>query len=247
MKTGSPDPGVMTMSIYQIIDRQLKAWELEKKKRRTPAEDTALRPPTPPTITISRQYGSGGGELARTLAGRLGYQVFDHELLDTIAGDTRFRKATLESLDEGTLSTIHLWVEALLRGRYFDEADYHKHLLKVLLAIAEHGKAVILGRGASFVVKGERVVKIRIVAPEDVRVNRVAEREDLASDQARRRIQLMDQERAAFVRRHFGADVADPTAYHAILNSGDLSLEMLTDLVQHMVEALEPCSEGVGG
>jgi len=221
------------MSIQQIIDRQLKQWEMERRRR--PPVETMSQEPPPPTVTISRQYGSGGHGLALRLSEGLGYQVFDRELVDTIAGDTKFRKATLESLDEGTLSTIHLWVEALLRGRYFDENDYHKHLLKVLLAIAGHGRAIILGRGANFVVK--EAVKIRVVAPLDVRVAQVAEREGLSSDQARRRIELVDQERGAFVRRHFGADVSDPAEYDAVLNSGSMALGHIADLVERMVAA----------
>jgi cytidylate kinase len=224
----------MEMSrIHQIIERQLRSWEMERGRRQE-AEVEEPAPP-PPTVTISREYGSGGRQVAALLADRLGYQLFDRDIVDVIAGNTDFRKATLESLDEGTLSTIHLWVESLLRGRYFDESDYHKHLLKVLLAIAGHGKAIILGRGANFVVEGGTVVKIRIVAPLDDRIRRVAEREGLAEDRARRRVLLMDEERAAFVRRHFGGDISDPAAYDAVLNGSALSPAVMADMIEGMV------------
>jgi cytidylate kinase len=229
-------------SIEQIIDRQVKLWEMERERRKEAAEEEVPAPP--PTITISRQYGGGGTSLAQILAIRLDYQVFDREVVDAIAGNAHFREATLETLDEGTLSRIHLWVEALIRGRYYDESDYHTHLMNVLMAIAGHGKAIIIGRGANFVLEDETSLKIRLVGSMEWRVARVMEREGMGEEEARRKIQVVDRERSAFVQRHFGRDISDPAGYDAVFNTSVMSMQDIADLVQRTLQAKLDSSAG---
>jgi cytidylate kinase len=116
-------------------------------------------------ITVSRERGSRGSYLARILAERLNYQLVHREIIDYMVKDTGVRRRLIESLDEKVKSEIELWVEGLLKGKYLGKSDYFYHLMKLILAIAQHGETVIVGRGANFVLGLEKGFHIRIVAP----------------------------------------------------------------------------------
>jgi cytidylate kinase len=227
----------MTRSIEELIDRQLRRWEMERRLLREEKGEEAARGVLKPTIAISRQYGSRAEELGRLLCERLGYELYDRNILEAISANAAFRKATLESLDEKTLSELQLWVESLLRGRYLGQSDYRRHLTDVLLVIGQHGGAVILGRGAGFVLRRETTLHLRVVAPLEDRVRWVVEAEGLSEAEARQKIEEVDEERAAFVRRHFGADVAETTGYDAVLNTGAYPPGELVEVAVALLEA----------
>ena len=108
----------MTTGIHQIIDRQIKRWEMEARERRATADVFQSRPAIiRPWVTVSRAFGSGGGEIARRLASKLSYEIIDKEILDVLIQEGHFRKAMVESLDEQDRSSLELWVDGLLHGR----------------------------------------------------------------------------------------------------------------------------------
>ncbi|MDD5656474.1 MAG: cytidylate kinase-like family protein, partial [Elusimicrobia bacterium] len=134
-------------SIDHIIEEQVRRWEAGRRVR---AEECRREP----VIAISRLPGCGGRALAQELARRLKFDLFDKEILHQVAESSRLSEAILGTVDEKVLSGAEEWFESLLLERYL-ASDYLHYLFKVIMAIAAHGRAVILGRGAGFILRPE--------------------------------------------------------------------------------------------
>jgi len=103
--------------------------------------------------------------------------------------------------------------------------------MKVIGAIGEHGRAIIVGRGANFVIPPENRFRLRIVAPQNVRIANVARTFDVTTEDAKRRIIRTESDRRAFVRKYFNADIADPVNYDFVINTGALEIDKAVDAV----------------
>ncbi|MBW1822092.1 MAG: cytidylate kinase-like family protein, partial [Deltaproteobacteria bacterium] len=120
----------------------------------------------------------------------------------------------------------HLWPDQYLR-----------HLMKVIGTIGKHGNAVIVGRGANFVLPPEGRIRVRIVAPLDVRVENVSHNFGVSAGDAKRRIIRTESERRAFIRKYFNADITDSINYDIVLNTGTLSIEAAANAIKNALES----------
>lgn len=181
-------------------------------------------------ITISRQAATNGGLIGRLVAQRLGLRVYDRELVDEIARRMHVDPNLILRFDEATLSPV----ESILLEwrRSVNESIYLRHLRQALERIRDEGDAVIIGRGAGFVLHGPDCLHVRIVAPLNLRVGifrtvypEVTEREAL------QQIKEEDREKARFIRTQFHASIDDPVQYHLLLNVGGISPELAVELI----------------
>jgi cytidylate kinase len=97
--------------------------------------------------------------------------------------------------------------------------------MRVIGTIGRHGNAIIVGRGANFVLPPENRFRVRVIAPLETRVNRVAETYGVTKKEAKQRVLRTESDRRAFVRKFFHSDIGDPANYEMILNTGTLSVE----------------------
>ncbi len=227
-------------TVEKIIERQLRQWESERRRReeeaaRGPIEDIQS-PPGKPVITVSRETGAGGNTLANLLAEKLGYQVFDRQIVDHISEESGIRQRMVESLDEKSQSELNLWVEGLVHQRYVNASDYLKMLIPILGSAAELGEVIIVGRGANFVMGLDRGIHVRVVAPLEVRVGHMTALLSYSKDDARRHIEKTDADRRAFIQKHFGAEWGDASAYHLVVNTGAMSFRAAANAVAALVE-----------
>ena len=205
-------------SIQQIIEEQMQRWQLLQSKK--PEEKPAAL-----TITISREPGSGGRIVAQKLAEKLGFSVFHQEVLLEIAKRADVSEKLLATLDERGLNVLEDCISALVYDRHLWPDEYLKHLMKVIGAIGENGRAVIVGRGANFVVPPQYRLRLRIVAPQDIRIENVARTYNVTPEDARRHIVRTESDRRAFIRKYFNADIANPTNYDLVINTGSLEID----------------------
>jgi len=219
-------------SIDSILDRQVRKWELEKVTH-LPERSAGERPGAPgqPVITVSRQRGSGGSFLADRLARRFGYTLLHRDVIDRICESSGYQRRIVESLDGHARSQLQLWFESVLQGDYVDAGDYVKALLEVIYSISQLGGVVVVGRGANFILGPERGFHVRVVAPREVRVRNLVEREGLAERDALREIKQSDRQRAGWIRRVFRRSIDDPLGYDLILNHLSITMESATSLV----------------
>ncbi|HLZ57621.1 MAG TPA: cytidylate kinase-like family protein [Ktedonosporobacter sp.] len=201
-------------------------------------------------ITISREYGSGGGEIASRLAARLGWQLVDHEIVVRVAQELDIPLAEAEANDEYVESTVSRiltsmrmiyptmsTVEPVPDLVLTDPQAYQDALSKVVNAAVTAGRVVIVGRGAQVLLANRRdVLHARVVAPLEQRIAYVMQREGLNRDAARGRIQLKESDRHRYLQAQYHRHSDDPHLYDLVLNTGVLSLDNAVDLIYQTLQ-----------
>ena len=221
----------MARNIEHIVEEQALKWQALRRAAADRAPRAFEPAPPQPCITVSPEMGSLGMPVAQRAAADLGFDLFERELVDRIAQTAHVRTYLVESVDMHTQNAIENWVGRQLGRAFFAESDYVTNLSKVLLTLAQHGNAVIIGRGAQFILDPAHTLRIRVVAPIELRIDRVAKRDGIDRTDARSKILRVDSDRAAFVRRHFDEDIADPLRYDLVLSTEKLSAEACAGLV----------------
>jgi len=216
---------MMRKSHEKIIDEQVKKWEIMRAQKTGKEEGI-------PVITVSREPGSGGRVVAERIARQLGLDLFHGEIIQEIAESADTSARILETLDEKGLSVLDDWISTLVNRRHLWPDQYLKHLMKVIGTIGEHGRAVIIGRGASFILPREVMFRVRIVAPLEIRVKNVAHEFDVPYEEARRRVLRTESDRSAFVRKYFHADITDSVNYDLVINTGTLSIDAAVEAIK---------------
>lgn len=204
-------------SPQQIVEEQVQRWQLLKK--------TAPEKQVSPTVTLSREPGSGGRVVAEALAAELGFDIFHQEMIQQLSENTRVQHRLLETLDERGMNVLEEWISSLVNERHLWPDQYLKHLMKLVGVIARHGSAVIVGRGANFILPPECCLKLRVIAPRRTRIENVARLHEVTRQEAERRVIRTESERRAFVRKYFNADIDDPLNYDMVINAGRLDVK----------------------
>lgn len=175
-------------------------------------------------ITISREMGSGGIPIAHKAAEKLGYTLVDGDAIARVAEAYGLTPESLEKADEKPPAFVEHLDEKL-------ETDVHRVEL-IILEYALKGNVIIYGRGGQDLLKGiNSVLRVRIIAPFEDRVERWAEREWLDPELARILVRKSDQQRAGFIRYYFDRDWADPVQYDLLLNTARMSEETAIKLI----------------
>lgn len=220
----------MNRSIHKIIDDQIKRWEMNN--RISPLQIQPIN-----VITISRECGSRGQEVARKLSEQTGFDLFHHEILEAMIEASKNSKALLETLDERGMNIVDDIVSDLVHEHHLWPDEYSKLLLKILNTIGKHGNAIILGRGGNCALKKLNSLRVRIVAPDLVRREYIQKTRDLSMDDAQKVMISTDANRSAFVKRYFNSDANDPANYDLILNTGTLCVDKAVQVIKCAIAA----------
>jgi cytidylate kinase len=218
-------------STEALIDRQLRKWEMERSLQRSAKERAEPVPAPQGVITVSRQRGSGGTLLAERLATRFGYTLLHRDLIDRICESTGYKRRLLESLDEHSRNEISVWLESILAGRYLNATDYVRALFETISSVARLGGVVVVGRGANFVIGPKHGFHLRVVAPREVRIQNLVEREGLSEKAAAHEVDVADRERAEFMRKVYGHSIDDPLHYDLVINHLSISVDSAVSLI----------------
>lgn len=188
-------------------------------------------------VTISRQPGAGGHTVAERVCSALGpgWKVWDREIIDALAECANMRREMIESLDEN----VHSWLEQVVREVFgvttMETFEYRRHLAQVLLSIAQQGHAVIVGRGANFLLKYG--LNVRLQASREFRITETMAGENMDREQAEKRVREIDKRRADFTRSVFECDIDDIEAYDMILRTDVLGFDVATAAIVAAVKA----------
>jgi len=221
-------------SIPQIVEEQVHRWQLQQKEK--PEEKAIV-----PVVTISREPGSGGRIVAQSLAARLGFEVFHQEVLHEMAKQAEVSEQLLATLDEKGLSILEDWISSLVHDRHLWPDQYLQHLMNVIGTLGKHGRAVVVGRGANFILPPEQRFRVRITTPQIQRIKNVARDFNLSPDAAKRRVIKTESNRKAFIRKYFNADIADPTNYDLVINTEALTVDNAVDVIGAALGCLVEC------
>jgi hypothetical protein len=218
----------MIGNVDHFVNRQILLWQEERKiAERKGIEGKSVQQPM---VCVSREYGARGAEMGRMVAEQLGFRFYSQELIHDVAQEAHVRDQLVESLDERVQDRISEWLSGLIKRGVFAPSDYLRNLSKVVLTLGRHGKGVIIGRGAYFLLDPQVTLRVRVIAPLETRVARIVSRDGLSREDARAKILRIDGERIAFNKQHYGADISDPSHYDLVVNAGTLGIEGAADL-----------------
>lgn len=175
-------------------------------------------------ITISREMGSGGIPISHKAAEKLGYTLIDGESIRAVAANYGLTPEAVEKADEKPPAFVD-------KMDAQTEIDFYRVEL-IILEYALKGNVIVYGRGGQDLLHGiDSVLRVRIIAPFEERVERWAEREWLDPDLARVLVRKSDQQRAGFIKYYFDRNWEDPLHYDLLINTAKLSNDTAVKLI----------------
>jgi len=199
-------------------------------------------------VTIEREYGAGGSAIARKLAGRLSWKLWDTALTEEIARLVRCDQTSVARMEERVDPLFYRLMKVFMRGSYerslpvnglehLDADSMVVFMKRVIEGAAAAGNCVIVGRGAPYVLR-ERpdTFHVFVYAPLEEKIRRVREL-GKSDTEAVELVAAIDQERATFVKKYYGKDWPSRHLYHLMINSavGD---EVVVRTILDEMEAL---------
>lgn len=181
-------------------------------------------------ITVEREYGCGGGEIAERLAERLGWKLWDQLLTEEIARRAECPKAVVENREERNDPLYYRLLKSFLRGSYEGSINAHKlklvdseSILRITRRVVEHicttGGCVIVGRGSQhFLEKRPNTLRVFLYAPTDDKVKRLVAA-GKSEAEARELVETVDRDRIDFIQKYFNVEWPARSLYHLMLNT----------------------------
>lgn len=201
------------------------------------------------TITVEREYGAGGGVIAKKLADRLGWKLWDQALTSEIARVANVDQSVVERMDERCDSLFYRLMKVFMRGSmeqslavrgmdHFDADSMVEFMRRVISGAASEGNSVIVGRGAPFLLRGRPdTFHVFVYAPIEEKIRRLRQA-GKTEDEAIDEIARVDRQRVIFVRKYFGMEWPTRELYHMMINStvGD---DVVIDTILNGIHSIE--------
>jgi cytidylate kinase len=222
------------ISAGKFVKEQLRKWESMH------SEEDKISEVQISVITVSGEPGSKGSIVAEGIASRLEFDLFNRDIIKEIANSVKMSTTVIETLEEERLSGVEDFIALLVRDQYLHPDSYLEHLMKVVGTIGKHGRAVIVGRGANFILPSESRFSVRVVAPREIRVKNIANMFSVSFEQAKQRVIRRESRRRAFIRHSFNADIRDPLNYDLTINTGKLGT---ASAVEAVIGAIIGCQD----
>ncbi len=206
--------------------------EQSEKFERSLSDKVKNSQPAIPTVTIAMEPGSGGSLIADSMAKRLGFRLYSKSLLVSMAHKAEVKQSVLEEIEKGRPSLFEDFVSSILpKNDYVYKGQYFEMLKDTISTIANIGKAVIVGRGANFIVPPEKRFSIRVVAPLEIRIKNVAFYYKVTLAEAEKRIANRQAKRKAFIKENFRKNIKELMYYDLVINTERMDLETCTEMV----------------
>ena len=192
-------------------------------------------------ITISREYGSGGREIGKMVADKLGYKFYDAEIIDEVVASSGLSREIVEKYDEyATHKNSFLYAIAINAGsdsRLSVAGQVHSAQTEVIRKIADEGNCVIIGRGADYILRDrEDCLNVFVRASIDFRAKRIL---DLYGDDGKRiesRLEDKDQRRRVYYRSFTMREWGLIENYNLVLDSSAIGIEKCADIICNIVK-----------
>ena len=199
-------------------------------------------------VTVEREYGCGGGEIAQGVARQLGWKLWDQLLTEEIARLAQCPEEVVRDREERNDPFYARLFKSFLRGSY--EGSLNSYRLKavdsesilrfterVVTKVAQEGNAVIVGRGAQHFLRDRPdALRLFLYAPREAKVRRLVAG-GTSVEEAEQLVDTVDRERADFIRTYFHVELPDRTVYHAMINTvvGDEAVvKLILDFIRNV-------------
>jgi cytidylate kinase len=185
------------------------------------------------TITISRQMGSRGLEIAHALGNLLGYRVVSRDLINQAAMRCGNPEVALATIDELGLLGICPSPQAC--------RAYRQAVKQVIEELLQEGRVVIVGRAGQVILCDQhQVLHVRIIAPQAERARRIASEQNISIENALAQVQASDRYRRNYLKRYYQVNWDDPNLYDVTLNTAHLSNQAAVAVIQQaLIEKLK--------
>jgi cytidylate kinase len=205
-------------SLDSLVDEQLAKWRQQRVEQKM-----AVRPGF--CITISREPGSGGSEVARRLAADLGMDLIGAQIIHKVAEQAGVSDKVIASLDEKEVTRRDSWIDSMFRTRHIWPDEYLIHLTKVVGTIGKQGNTVIVGRGAQFILPPQETFRVRLIAPREIRIRNVMRDSNTGFEDSERYVYKTEADRNAFHRKYFNVEWANADHYDLVINTGYMGID----------------------
>jgi Cytidylate kinase-like family len=197
-------------------------------------------------ITVEREYGCGGGEIALQLSARLGWKLWDHQLTEEIARLAQCSKAAVECREERNDPLYYRLFKSFLRGSFEGSINAHKLKMvdseciirfteRIVLHAASAGNCVIVGRGSQhFLQNHPDTLRVFLYAPRDDKIRRVIAR-GKTQKEAEELVDSVDRDRVEFIQKYFHVEWPTRWLYHIMVNTsiGDpIAVQTILDFMK---------------
>jgi cytidylate kinase len=182
-------------------------------------------------LTVNREFGSGGGRIAQTIAEWLGWKLLDRDIIDAIAYAAHVDKNVVSHYDEHVVSWLRRINQQAMRSAalaaglelgdnaVFDAEEMVKISEKIIMKAYEDGNCVIVGRGSQCVLQHKAdVFHVFVYAPLKERIQRLKTRLEKGAD-IEQRIRTVDGERAKYLQQYFGKSFCNIHLYDLMISS----------------------------
>jgi cytidylate kinase len=203
-------------------------------------------------VTLSRQLGAGGSEVAEAVAEALAFRLVDRALAESVAARAGVAAEDVARLEERTPGFLERFLHASAAElpdpfvpptgapADFEEARLVRATRALVRELAAEGRVVIVGRGAWAILAGApAALHVRVVAPLEARVARLAERLGTDARAAQQLAARSDAERARYFHDYYGLDVNDPTHFDLVVNTARLGIAGAAALVVASARAID--------
>ena len=187
-------------------------------------------------ISIGRQFGSGGREIGRKLAEKLGYNFYDKDILQAASKKLNMPEAILERTDESSYNSLLYSLVMSTKISSFEDA-LAKEEANFLMRQAEKGSCIIVGRCANHLFQDDPgLLSLFITAPFEKRIHRVCERYHLDEDSGAKLVMSTDRKRDNYYYYHTNHRWSDLSQYHFVLDSAVLGIDGTVDLLAQIIQ-----------
>ena len=193
-------------------------------------------------ITIGREHGSNGHDIARALAAELGYTCFDKEIVDTAAENSNFSKEILHSYDEKRVSPYIVPVPHYLglNESFRLNMQVASAQFDAIRSLADQDNCIFVGRCADYVLcNRENLLRVFIMADEDFRIQTMMRKQNLNEDQARKLIRQVDKDRSSYYKYYTDQIWGERENFDLILNSAKTGVEGAVKLIKAFLELMQ--------
>ena len=189
------------------------------------------------TVAFSREAGARGSSVGRRVGRQLDWPVYDQELLEYMSQDTVARQGMLDNLTPAADAWVEGQLQQLMREQNLSQHPSIQNLARVVLALGAQGEAVLIGRGAGFILPRASTLHVRMVAPLDERIAYMSEWLRLTRDEAAEKVRVRDARRNEFISTHFHRNPDDVHQYDILLNASLLGEEVCAELIAQAARA----------
>ena len=224
----------MPGSMQKYIDAQVTYWKQQKEKLTAPEKTNRH-----PFITISREYGCGGYDVAKRLIEIFNNEMkqtpewaaYNRELLNKVMDDLGLSSTLAETLTSTARSSLTNLLQTSF-STFPTQVSVHKKLAETIALLALNGNVVVVGRGSNIITRSiKNGYNVRLVAPLNWRTEQIVNKMNLSKPDAGKLIAEKTKQRDTYLKEYLKFDVADPHNYQLIINNADHSVDQAARII----------------